>query len=63
MSIYFNSGLEHFKKELELLGKFKTGKCCLYTKKLEDVDLSVLRTMFKKQVEILSGERIHRDSK
>ena len=34
------------------LGKHKTGKGCLYIKKLEDVDRGVLRELISKSVEI-----------
>ena len=35
---------------LKKLGKHKTGKACLYIKKLEDVDESVLRKLIEKSV-------------
>ena len=37
---------------MEKLGKFKTGKSCLYLKKLEDVDFAVLTELVR-----LSSER------
>ncbi len=49
------TGLEQFGDKLEKLGKYKTGKSCLYINKLEDVDLSVLKQLveanFKKMAE------------
>ena len=47
MSLYFLPGLVRFEKYLEKLGKHKTGKACLYIKKLADVDLDVLREMME----------------
>lgn len=44
--------------EMEQLGKFKTGKSCLYIKKLTDVDLKVLKQLVTKSVTKLAGQRI-----
>ena len=38
---------------LKKLGKHKAGKGCVYVKKLEDVDRSVLETLVKKSVDYL----------
>ena len=43
---------------MEKLGKYKTGKSCLYIKKLEDVDLKVLRELVAKSVEKIAAKRI-----
>ncbi|MBI2808308.1 MAG: DUF1801 domain-containing protein [Planctomycetes bacterium] len=47
MSLYITPGFEKFKTYLKKLGKHKTGKVCLYIKKLADVDLAVLREMIE----------------
>ena len=47
MSLYFMPGLERFEALLKKLGKYKTGKACLYIKKLADVDTAVLREMIQ----------------
>jgi len=44
-------GFEGNEALLEKLGKFKTGKSCLYLKKLEDVDLDVLKELIHRAVE------------
>ena len=49
--VVYLKGLMNLKKELEKLGKHKTGKGCLYIKKLEDIDLKVFETMVKKALE------------
>jgi len=36
---------------MDKLGKYKTGKACLYLKKLEDVDEKVLRELIKDSYE------------
>jgi uncharacterized protein YdhG (YjbR/CyaY superfamily) len=48
LSLYFMPGLHRFAASLKKLGKYKTGKACLYIKKLADVDLEVLRDMMER---------------
>jgi hypothetical protein len=56
LTVYFMPGLEErFAAQLEKLGKFKTGKGCLYIKKLEDIDLAVLREMIQTTVAQLAS--------
>jgi hypothetical protein len=43
--------VERFPKLLAKLGKHKTGKGCLYIKKLDEVNLSVLEDLVKQSVE------------
>ena len=47
MSLYFMPGVEQYQTQLKKLGKHKTGKACLYIKRLADVDVDVLREMFE----------------
>lgn len=47
LTIYLNYGFENKKEYMDKLGKFKTGKACLYIKKLEDVDEKVLKDLIK----------------
>lgn len=49
-SLYIMPGFSDFTKELENLGKHKTAKCCLYIRKLADVDEKVLRKIIKRSV-------------
>ncbi len=42
ITIYIMPGFSKFKKLMTRLGKYKTGKSCLYIKKLEDVDQKAL---------------------
>ena len=42
ISVYVMSGFESNPELMEKLGKYKTGKSCLYIKKLDDIDRSVL---------------------
>ncbi len=56
LTIYIMGYLEFFTDILENLGKHKHGKGCLYIKKLEDVDLEVLRTLIKTSIEKLGQQ-------
>lgn len=48
IALYLAGGLEPLQSELEKLGKFTTGKGCLYIKSLDDVDISVLKKILTK---------------
>jgi Domain of unknown function (DU1801) len=48
---YVQGGLDT--QELQGLGKFKTGKGCLYINKLEDIDLIVLEKLITASIESL----------
>ena len=51
LTLYLTAGVERFPKLLAKLGTHKAGKGCLYIKKLEDVNLSVLEDLVKQSVE------------
>lgn len=48
LTLYLMGGFDG--EVLKRLGKYKTGKGCLYIHKLEDVDLKVLQELIKKSV-------------
>lgn len=50
LTVYIMPGFSSFEKELDKLGKFKTGKSCLYINKLRDVDQGVLRKIIRQSV-------------
>ncbi len=50
LTLYLKGGLEPQAALLEKLGKYKTGKGCLYIKSLDDVDVKVLEKMIGKSV-------------
>lgn len=50
LTLYIMSGLERHKELLKKLGKHKTGKACLYIKKLDDVDVSTLRQLIRQSI-------------
>lgn len=45
LTLYIIPGFRHFESLLGKLGKHKTGKSCLYIKRLSDVDEKVLRRL------------------
>lgn len=47
MTLYIMPGFERYEELMSNLGKYKTGKSCLYVNKLEDVDMGVLRELVK----------------
>ena len=53
LTLYIMSGLKDFEKMLSTLGKYKTGKACLYIKKLDDIDESVLRNLIRASIDKL----------
>lgn len=50
LTLYIMAGVERYPELMKKLGKHKTGRSCLYIKKLEDVDLPTLKQLIKKSV-------------
>jgi hypothetical protein len=50
ISVYIMPGFSKFEKLLGRLGEFKTGKSCLYIKRLDDVDQKVLGNLITASV-------------
>jgi hypothetical protein len=51
ITLYIMTGFDDHDALLDKLGMYKTGKACLYIKKVEDVDLDVLRELVRKSAE------------
>ncbi len=51
-TLYLAGGLDEYADLLAELGKHSTGKGCLYVKRLEDVDLAVLRKILARSVSL-----------
>jgi hypothetical protein len=47
------AGFSKYEEQLQKLGKFKTGKSCLYIKKLADIDQEVLSEMILDSVKFI----------
>jgi hypothetical protein len=50
LTLYIMSGFDEYQGLLAKLGKFRTGKSCLYINKLADVDMDVLRELVERSV-------------
>ena len=50
LSIYIMPGFAHYRALMDKLGKYKTGKSCLYLKRLDDVDRNVLKRLVARSV-------------
>ena len=51
LSIYLNTEFPHKEKLLQQFGKHRAGVGCIYIKKLEDIDIAVLKKMIKASVD------------
>jgi hypothetical protein len=58
LTLYIMGGFDSFSDLMKDLGKYKTGKSCLYIKKLADIDLGVLRKLVKQSVKLMSSQRV-----
>jgi hypothetical protein len=58
LTVYLTSGVAQHSELLEKLGKFTTGKGCLYIKKLEHVNQDVLRELVKHSVEHMAETNV-----
>ncbi|GIV76871.1 DUF1801 domain-containing protein [Litorilinea aerophila] len=55
LTVYIMAGFDQYGDLLARLGKFKTGKSCLYLRRLDDVDLDVLAELVRRSVAHMSG--------
>ncbi|MBP8950281.1 MAG: DUF1801 domain-containing protein, partial [Candidatus Promineofilum sp.] len=53
LTLYITPGFERYEELLGRLGKFTTGKSCLYVKRLSDVDEATLRELVRQSVEVM----------
>jgi len=51
--VYIMPGFSTFAPLMKKLGKYKTGKSCLYLNKLEDVDVKVLQKLISDSVKLM----------
>lgn len=50
LTIYIMAGFERYDELMANLGKYKTGKSCLYVKRLSDIDQKILRELVRESV-------------
>jgi hypothetical protein len=53
LTVYIMPGFSPFKSLMSKLGKYKTGKACLYIKRLSDVDEDVLQKLIDESVKYM----------
>ena len=53
LTVYVIPGFEHFETLMNKLGKYKTGKSCLYIKWLSDVDEKILEQLINRSVKYM----------
>lgn len=58
LTLYIMAGFDEYNHLLDRLGKYKTGKSCLYIKKMEDVDRDVLKDLVKKSVQHMKASHV-----
>lgn len=51
LTVYITAGFDAYDDLLSKIGKYKTGKSCLYLKSLKDVDMAALKEMVQRSVE------------
>ena len=51
LTLYIMAGFDEYDHLLGKLGKHSTGKSCLYIKRIEDIDIDVLKELVKRSVE------------
>jgi hypothetical protein len=55
LTLYIMSGFDGYEEKLNKLGKYRTGKSCLYINKLKDVNLSVLKEIMVDSIDYVKS--------
>jgi hypothetical protein len=55
LTLYLAIGFDRQQSVLKRLGRYRTGKSCLYIKRLSDIDLDVLRELVENSVRKTKG--------
>ena len=53
LTLYIMPGSTRYAELMQKLGKYKSGKACIYVKKLADIDLNVLQELIEQSVQHL----------
>ena len=56
LTLYIMSGFSKYANLMKKLGKYKTGKACLYINKLDDIDIKVLKELINESVKTLKNK-------
>ena len=57
VTLYIMSGFSRYDELMNKLGKYKTGKSCLYIKKEEDIDFKVLKELITQSVKYIKNKK------
>ncbi|MDP1713506.1 MAG: DUF1801 domain-containing protein [Anaerolineales bacterium] len=57
ITLYIMPGFERYNSLMKKLGKYSTGKSCLYIKKLGDVDTKVLKELISQSVKVMRANQ------
>lgn len=58
LTLYIMSGFDSYADLMHKLGKYKTGKSCLYLKRLADVDKKILKELIDASVKAMASQRL-----
>lgn len=56
LTLYIMAGFDKFEELMSQLGKYKTGKSCLYIKKIEDVDIDILKELVTESYKFMTAK-------
>jgi hypothetical protein len=56
ITLYIMPGFDRYQGLLKKLGKYSTGKSCLYIKRLSDVDMDVLKELMVESVKVMKKQ-------
>lgn len=62
LTLYIMAGFSRYEELMARLGRYKTGKSCLYIKRLEDVDRSVLKELVEESCRYMKEQYPERKS-
>jgi len=54
LTLYIMAGFTQYDALLQKLGKFSTGKACLYIKKIEDIDMLTLEELVRQSADLIA---------
>ena len=61
LTLYIMPGFDRYEALMAKLGKYKTGKSCLYINKLDDVNMETLKALIAESVEYMRRAYPRRD--
>jgi len=56
ITLYIIPGFERYEGLMKKLGKYTTGKSCLYVKRLSDVDVAVLKELITESLKVMKKQ-------